>query len=564
MSSSGERIKLLTLNCWSVPSTLTLTDKDILTESFTRRGVCVRGLKFVSAHRQERIHAIADFLASSSTLHSRSPSANSLEPFSDIAHQQSSSKTQLASSETRNNLSKPSHDTTSDSSFNSHSSNSLHIVALQELWVYHDFLVIRDRAKEGGFQYSKFFHSAALGSGLAILSRFPIVESHFHPYLLNGHPLHFIQGDFFVGKSVGSCLLDVPNIGHVEVFTTHLYAPHDVPAPEWKRAHRTAQAWELAKLVKASAERGRTVFVCGDLNSVPSSLPITLLQSYGQLRDSWTASHPQGLPTLSTDEASYRTAIQEEGITCDSLINTFTASKSAANRGAKGYGKRLDYILYRPAARRLSRRDRLGRCQTEWVDDQNIICDHCQVVLTDPIPVFGYSYSDHFAVEACFTVHPSQSTKLEADDENEEGRDGKSSGKTVVAPKLTTEQLTHCMSALMVKYRSSERSTHIQLSLFLVCLVLVPGVSVAASFQPLKYLNWIFTLLSVLIGGFGITMLYSGFLAGAWERSAIQEVADQVDQELQILLQPQQHHHQQLSSHLHQQPHLSDNHHSSK
>jgi len=397
-----------------------------------------------------------------------------------------------------------------------------------------------------------------LGSGLAILSRFPIVESHFHPYLLNGHPLHFIQGDFFVGKSVGSCLLDVPNIGQVEVFTTHLYAPHDVPAPEWKRAHRTAQAWELAKLVKASAERGRTVFVCGDLNSVPSSLPITLLQSYGQLRDSWIASHPQGLPTLSTDETSYRTAIQEEGITCDSLINTFTASKNAANRGAKGYGKRLDYILYRPAARRISRRDRLGRCQTEWVDDQNMICDHCQVVLTDPIPGFGYSYSDHFGVEACFTVYPSQSTKLEADDdENEEGRRHEQSSmkKTVAAPKLTTEQLTHCMSALMVKYRSSERSTQVQLSLFVVCLVLVPGVAVAASFQPLKYLNWIFTLLSVLIGGFGITMLYSGFLAGAWERSAIQEVADQVDQQLHILLKLQQ-----PASHLHHQPHLSAHH----
>ncbi|KAA1066375.1 phospholipase C type enzyme [Puccinia graminis f. sp. tritici] len=518
-SSQPVHVKFLTLNCW--------------------------GLKFVSAHRQERIHAIADFLACSSSLHSRSCSTNSLEPFSDLAH----SSTKIpAGPEIPNKHSSASPQPTNETTSFGSSSKSFDIVALQELWVYHDFLVIRDRAKEGGFKYSKWFHSAALGSGLAILSRFPIISSHFHPYLLNGHPLHFIQGDFFVGKSVGSCLLDVPTVGEVEVFTTHLYAPHDVPAPEWKRAHRTAQAWELAKLVRASAERGRTVFVCGDLNSVPSSLPITLLQSYGQLRDSWIASHPNGLSTISTNEMTYRTAIQEEGITCDSLINTFTASKNAANRGAKGYGKRLDYILYRPAAKRLTRRDRLGRCQTEFIDDQNITCGHCAVILTDPIPVFGYSYSDHFAVEASFTIYPSQSTKLEYD---HSGRPDEQSNnvKTLGPPKLTTEQLNNCISALMVKYRSSERSTQVQLALFLLCVLLIPGVSVAASFQPLKYLNWIFTLLSFAVGGFGITMLYSGFLAGNWERSAIQEVCDQVEFELQSLLKNQHHQHHSLDSH---------------
>lgn len=67
--------------------------------------------------------------------------------------------------------------------------------------------------------------SAALGAGLAILSRYPIIESHFYAYALNGHPLHFIQGDFFVGKAVGSCLLDVPSVGAVEVFSTHVSSP---------------------------------------------------------------------------------------------------------------------------------------------------------------------------------------------------------------------------------------------------------------------------------------------------------------------------------------------------
>ncbi|KNF00575.1 hypothetical protein PSTG_06268 [Puccinia striiformis f. sp. tritici PST-78] len=99
----------------------------------------------------------------------------------------------------------------------------------------------------------------------------------------------------------------------------------------------------------------------------------------------------------------------------------------------------------------------------------------------------------------------------------------------------------------MIKYRSSERSSQIQLSLFIICIILVPGISIAASFQPLKYLNWIFTLLSVGVGGLGMTMLYSGFLAGNWERSAIQEICDQLEFQLNLTLQNQnQNHHLSL------------------
>lgn len=114
--------------------------------------------------------------------------------------------------------------------------------------MYKDFLVIRDRAKEGGLIYSKWFHrcarraagvfcaleltsdplplSAALGAGVAVLSRYPIRATNFLAYSLNGYPLNVIEGDFFVGKAVGSCVLDVPILGEVEVFTTHVGLSH--------------------------------------------------------------------------------------------------------------------------------------------------------------------------------------------------------------------------------------------------------------------------------------------------------------------------------------------------
>lgn len=69
---------------------------------------------------------------------------------------------------------------------------------------------------------AKFFFSGALGSGLAILTRFPIIETSIRPYSLNGSPLDVAGGDFFVGKSVVSAVVEHPLLGDCEVFNTHV------------------------------------------------------------------------------------------------------------------------------------------------------------------------------------------------------------------------------------------------------------------------------------------------------------------------------------------------------
>ncbi|KAI9606462.1 hypothetical protein KEM48_001828 [Puccinia striiformis f. sp. tritici PST-130] len=110
----------------------------------------------------------------------------------------------------------------------------------------------------------------------------------------------------------------------------------------------------------------------------------------------------------------------------------------------------------------------------------------------------------HFAVEAFFTVYPSQSSRGVDSDEPIDQRATQESNQTDIRPpSLTSEQINNCISALMIKYRSSERSS--------------------------------------------MTMLYSGFLAGNWERSAIQEICDQLEFQLNLTLQHQnQNHHLSL------------------
>lgn len=101
------------------------------------------------------------------------------------------------------------------------------IVCLQELWVHADFQYIRNQVSKV-LPNAKFFYSGALGSGLAIFTRFPILETSIRPYSLNGSPLDVAGGDFFVGKCIVSAVFHHDALGEVEIFNTHVSLPHNV------------------------------------------------------------------------------------------------------------------------------------------------------------------------------------------------------------------------------------------------------------------------------------------------------------------------------------------------
>lgn len=68
------------------------------------------------------------------------------------------------------------------------------------------------------------FHvfSGALGSGLAILSRHPIIEQSYFRYTLAGRPLKVFHGDYYVGKGCGSVCINHPDAGFIDIYTTHV------------------------------------------------------------------------------------------------------------------------------------------------------------------------------------------------------------------------------------------------------------------------------------------------------------------------------------------------------
>ncbi|KAI9013849.1 Endonuclease/exonuclease/phosphatase [Phycomyces nitens] len=266
-------------------------------------------------------------------------------------------------------------------------SNENHdIITLQEIWMLEDFEYLKTKVKHV-LPFANYYYSGALGSGLAILSRFPIVSTSYFRYTLAGRPLKIFHGDYYVGKGCASACINHPDIGIIEVFTTHLHAGYgDVDEYE---GHRVTESWELSNLLRASAAQGRQVIATGDFNSIPTSYNYALLKKHAFMTDAWLEVHSKRLSQTGLDPGhrSPLECIQHLGITCDSPVNTWSKHFLKQQPHSKQVGDRLDYIFYRSTPQ--------------------LICTGSVVAMTECIPGTQMCYSDHFGVQATFSLNPS-------------------------------------------------------------------------------------------------------------------------------------------------------------
>jgi sphingomyelin phosphodiesterase 2 len=95
------------------------------------------------------------------------------------------------------------------------------IVGLQECWTQEDYNEIRNKTRHI-LPYGKFYYSGVFGGGLAILSKWPIVESTMQRYTLNGRPTAFFRGDWYVGKGIACATIRIEDGEYLDVFCTHV------------------------------------------------------------------------------------------------------------------------------------------------------------------------------------------------------------------------------------------------------------------------------------------------------------------------------------------------------
>jgi endonuclease/exonuclease/phosphatase family metal-dependent hydrolase len=143
------------------------------------------------------------------------------------------------------------------------------IVAMQEVWKADGQEPVAEIADHLGLHYTpctEWFEPAQLDSGTAVLSRWPVSETHHRR--LGG----FDGGD---GGLVQFARIDGPR-GQIEVFVVML---------DWRPdlSHvRQAQVRELTAYVAETSNAAHPVVVCGDLNAGPDSDEVRMLTGLAQ------------------------------------------------------------------------------------------------------------------------------------------------------------------------------------------------------------------------------------------------------------------------------------------
>lgn len=404
------------------------------------------------------------------------------------------------------------------------------IVGLQECWTQEDYQSIRGQTSHI-LPYGKYYHSGIFGGGLAILSKWPIEESSMVRYPLNGRPTAFFRGDWFVGKGVacakiklGPCPEDI-----AEVFCTHLHAPYESEPNDSYLCHRTAQAWEIAKLMRGAAERGHLVLGLGDFNMVPLSFAHQLITGYASVRDAWRELHPESsLGSANHDlerkrgreipTASYN--LSENGATCDGVLNTWRWSKEQQKKQYKGENIIVNHTAQDPRAKRLD---------YIFIGDSNYLSpssnnewrvQDIRVGMIERHPSIGCSLSDHFSVEATLSREGSPADPL---------LNGGQAGLEFPTPqRIALGSLsipTYDAILLMIESytRREIHQRHFRLSNFGISIVVVVGCCTAIWWSPRPFVAFLLILLSTL--GFGAGVL-DGLIGGLFIGSEIRALKE--------------------------------------
>ncbi|KAK4498529.1 hypothetical protein PRZ48_011187 [Zasmidium cellare] len=360
------------------------------------------------------------------------------------------------------------------------------IVGLQECWTQEDYLTIRSLTKDI-LPHGKFYWSGVFGGGLVILSKWPIEESSMVRYPLNGRPAAFFRGDWFVGKGVACARIRVGG-GVVEVFNTHLHAPYNEGAgkEDSYACHRTAQAWEIGKLMRGARERGSVVVGLGDFNMVPGSLAYEVVTGRGGgVRDVWRERFPESARGAA-DKGGLEGKVKDLDKGRDSQVDP---------EGEDWKAKRLDYIFF-------------------GCDDDSYAVEDVRVGMTMRHPELKCSLSDHFSVETTLvrSANPSPTSIRPS--------------QTPTLPTTTYDQILSLISTYIARERRQRKQ---QLTLFWSSVLLVIACHVAIWWSPRNFVAFILLFLSTFGLAGGVLMGLMGFLFVKTELRALKEFAWEVE-----------------------------------
>uniref|UniRef100_A0A1B0B0D8 sphingomyelin phosphodiesterase n=1 Tax=Glossina palpalis gambiensis TaxID=67801 RepID=A0A1B0B0D8_9MUSC len=364
------------------------------------------------------------------------------------------------------------------------------IVSLQEVWSENDSRLLQNMTKKV-LPYAHYFYSGVMGSGLLVLSKFPIVSSIFHGWTVNGY-FHRIQhADWFGGKGVGLCRIRVANDRYVHVYNAHLHAEYNIKNDDYK-THRVLQAFDTAQFIDATRGDSMVQVLAGDFNAKPGDLSYGILLHISEMID---------------------TCSSELIATYECKDNAYTSKAALAKNST---GQRIDHIFMRNSD------DKVKASVMEY-----------KLPLPPRVPGKRYSYSDHEAVQVKLKIEELQEadiTRLIKNNHYECGRnvyyttsngfmaasEKKNTGHfyvvdTLLQMALINEGITVCERHLKQLYR--DRIAYLCVALFLLI-----GFLFMSEFPVTYVYRTIFILLKLVTFGIVLYCLFMGTLWNLIER----------------------------------------------
>jgi endonuclease/exonuclease/phosphatase family metal-dependent hydrolase len=142
------------------------------------------------------------------------------------------------------------------------------IVGFQEVFVQSDRDLLTTALRDAGLPHARYFPSGLVGSGLLLVSRYPIESDGFIRYAENGRPEAVHHGDWWAGKGLSLSTLRLPDHSLLYVGNTHMHARY---REGLYRATQLAQAQQLIPWAKRVQETNAPTLWLGDWNNKPDN-----------------------------------------------------------------------------------------------------------------------------------------------------------------------------------------------------------------------------------------------------------------------------------------------------
>ena len=137
------------------------------------------------------------------------------------------------------------------------------VVGIQEAFIASDRAALMTKLADSRLQHAHYFPSGTVGSGLLVLSAYPIEAVAFHRYIRNGKWYKVWHGDWWAGKGAAYVRVAVGPRQYLDFYDTHAHAGYGSDEYNADRAH---QMEELAAFVEATHIPDTPAILVGDLN----------------------------------------------------------------------------------------------------------------------------------------------------------------------------------------------------------------------------------------------------------------------------------------------------------